>query len=103
MESYINKIENGEDECRRYEVDECYKRNKKSDPQLIIRFCRKQYKCLMVFMVMLITMFSFFNTIISNIDKDILNDIASGITHSTRETSSQMGMLMQLFNNTLNG
>lgn len=41
------------------------------------------------------------NTIISNVDKDLLNNIANGVTLGSNRTSQYMNKLMSMLNSSL--
>ena len=81
-------------------ADECYRRDGRKE-HLLLRYCRKQYRCITIFMAMVIVLLSFLNTILSNIDKDILNNIANGVTLGSNKTTHYMKRLMVMLNSSL--
>lgn len=81
-------------------ADECYRRDRGKE-HLLLRYCRKQYRCITIFMAMVIVLLSFLNTILSNIDKDLLNNIANGVTLGSNKTTHYMKKLMLMLNSSL--
>ena len=60
------------------EAKETYNRDRTDN--LFIRFLRKKYKCLIMFLLATISVFQSLTLVLSNIDKDLLTQISDSVT-----------------------
>lgn len=62
------------------EVDEGYRRN--NDEHLFIRFCRKKFKCLIIFMLTTISICQSIGILVGAVDKETLQNIFNIVSQS---------------------
>jgi len=68
------------------EAKETYIRDRSDN--LFIRFLRKKYKCLIMFLLATISVFQSLTLVLSNIDKDLLTRISDSVTSITKTNLS---------------
>jgi len=68
------------------EAKETYNRDRSDN--LFIRFLRKKYKCLIMFLLATISVFQSLTLVLINIDKDLLTRISDSVTSITKTNLS---------------
>lgn len=78
----INSDHNITDKKEEFETFDTKKHDINKRDNLCIRFIRKKFKCLVIFILLLITIFELCNTIISKIDETLLKTMIENFSNN---------------------